>query len=143
MRRIQALALLLIVCAALGAAKEAPFSLPRSAPEAQGISSADLLGFVDEAEQKLNALHSFMLVRHGQVVAEGWWGPYAADEPHMMYLAQQELHVHGRRPGGRRRQAEGRRSGAGFLSRRSASRAQRESESHARPRSADDVDRAP
>ena len=85
MRRIQALALLLFVCAALGASKEAPFSLPRSAPETQGISSADLLGFVNEAEQKLNALHSFMLVRHGQVVAEGWWKPYAADEPHMLY----------------------------------------------------------
>jgi CubicO group peptidase (beta-lactamase class C family) len=26
-----------------------------------------------------------MLLRHGQVVAEGWWGPYAADEPHMMF----------------------------------------------------------
>ena len=26
-----------------------------------------------------------MLVRHGQVVAEGWWGPYAADEPHMLF----------------------------------------------------------
>ncbi len=26
-----------------------------------------------------------MLVRHGQVVAEGWWAPYAADEPHMLY----------------------------------------------------------
>jgi len=26
-----------------------------------------------------------MLVRHGQVVAEGWWGPYAADERHMLF----------------------------------------------------------
>ena len=85
MRRFQAVGLLLLFCAALGAAKEAPFTFPRSAPETQGISSADLLGFVNEAEQKLNALHSFMLVRHGQVVAEGWWKPYAADEPHMLY----------------------------------------------------------
>ncbi len=85
MRRLHALGLVLLFGVALGAAKEAPFSLPRSAPEPQGISSADLLGFVNEAEQKLNALHSFMLVRHGQVVAEGWWKPYAADEPHMLY----------------------------------------------------------
>ena len=85
MRRVQALGLLLLFYVALAAAREAPFSLPRSAPEAQGISSADLLGFVNEAEQKLNALHSFMLVRHGQVVAEGWWGPYAASEPHQMF----------------------------------------------------------
>ena len=59
--------------------------LPRSTPEAQGISSTALLGFVEEAEQKLDALHSFMIVRHGQVVAEGWWSPYAASEPHMLF----------------------------------------------------------
>lgn len=70
---------------ALGAAPKAPFSFPRSAPEAQGLSSADILTFVDEAEQKLDALHSLMIVRHGKVVAEGWWGPYAANEPHMLY----------------------------------------------------------
>ena len=85
MRQVQALVLLLLLGAAFGASKEAPFSFPRSAPETQGISSTDLLGFVNEAEQKLNALHSFMLVRHGQVVAEGWWGPYAASEPHQMF----------------------------------------------------------
>ncbi|MFN8492473.1 MAG: hypothetical protein U0350_33035 [Caldilineaceae bacterium] len=48
--------------------------LPRSTPEAQGISSAAIHRFVDAVEQKVDALHSFMLVRHGQVVAEGWWG---------------------------------------------------------------------
>jgi CubicO group peptidase (beta-lactamase class C family) len=26
-----------------------------------------------------------MLVRHGHVVAEGWWAPYAADAPHSLY----------------------------------------------------------
>jgi CubicO group peptidase (beta-lactamase class C family) len=76
-----------VVCAALvlGAADRAPFSLPRSTPEAQGVSSAGLLGFIDAAEKQVDALHSFMLVRHGHVVAEGWWSPYAADEPHVMY----------------------------------------------------------
>jgi CubicO group peptidase (beta-lactamase class C family) len=69
----------------LGAPAKAPFSFPRSAPEAQGISSGDILAFVDEAEQKLDALHSLMIVRHGKVVAEGWWAPYAANEPHMLY----------------------------------------------------------
>ena len=85
MRQVQTVALLLVLGAVTGAVKEAPFTFPRSAPEAQGISSAAILAFVDEAEQKLNALHSLMIVRHGQVVAEGWWGPYAADEPHMLF----------------------------------------------------------
>ena len=38
-----------------------------------------------DAEQKIDALHSFVLVRHGHVVAEGWWSPYAAEEPHSLY----------------------------------------------------------
>ena len=30
-------------------------------------------------------MHSFMLVRHGNVVAEGWWRPYSADRLHLLY----------------------------------------------------------
>lgn len=59
--------------------------LPRSLPEAQGVSPAKLLDFVKAVEaQKLN-LHSVMVVRHGQVVAEGWWAPYAPDLKHTLY----------------------------------------------------------
>ena len=42
----------------------------------KGISSSAILEFVDLAEKKVDALHSFMVVRHGHVVAEGWWSPY-------------------------------------------------------------------
>jgi CubicO group peptidase (beta-lactamase class C family) len=59
--------------------------LPRSSPEAQGVSSAGVRAFVEAANQKINTLHSFMLVRHGQVVAEGWWKPEAADKPHVLH----------------------------------------------------------
>src|SRR5262245_55868536 len=59
--------------------------LPRSQPEAKGVSSHAILAFVNEAEQKIDALHSFMLLRHGHVVAEGWWAPYRADSPHALY----------------------------------------------------------
>ncbi|CAN5535050.1 hypothetical protein BH10CHL1_BH10CHL1_38260 [soil metagenome] len=59
--------------------------LPRSSPEAQGISSAAILAFAEAAEQKIDALHSFMLVRHGQVVAEGWWSPYGPADPHVLF----------------------------------------------------------
>ncbi len=30
-------------------------------------------------------MHSFMLVRHGKVVAEGWWKPESADKPHVLH----------------------------------------------------------
>lgn len=59
--------------------------LPRSTPEAQGVSSAAVLDFVRTAEEKIKSLHSFMLLRHGHVVAEGWWAPYAAELPHQMF----------------------------------------------------------
>ena len=58
-------------------------SLPRSTPEAQGISSQAICDFV-AAVDKINTLHSFMIVRHGQVIAEGWWKPEAADKPHVL-----------------------------------------------------------
>jgi CubicO group peptidase (beta-lactamase class C family) len=60
-------------------------SLPRSTPEAQGVSSEVIRAFVEAADEKINTLHSFMLVRHGQVVAEGWWKPEAAEKPHLMH----------------------------------------------------------
>ena len=37
------------------------------------------------AANDLDSVHSFMLLRHGQVVAEGWWAPFTADDPHQLY----------------------------------------------------------
>lgn len=59
--------------------------LPRSSPEAQGVSSSAVLAFIQTADRDIDALHSFMLVRHGHVVAEGWWAPYAGETPHMLF----------------------------------------------------------
>jgi CubicO group peptidase (beta-lactamase class C family) len=59
--------------------------LPRSTPEAQGIASSAILAFVEAVDSEIQELHSFMLVRHGQVVAEGWWSPYAPKYPHMLF----------------------------------------------------------
>ncbi len=59
--------------------------LPRSAPEAQGVSSTAVLDFITAADAKVDVMNSFMLVRHGQVVAEGWWTPYDAKTRHELY----------------------------------------------------------
>src|SRR3954463_461190 len=59
--------------------------LPRSTPEAQGVRSAAVLAFVEAADKEIHSLHSVMLVRHGHVVAEGWWAPYSAESPHMLF----------------------------------------------------------
>lgn len=66
------------------AANAKPFSFPRSTPESQGVSSAALLGVVEALDQ-MDTMNSFMLVRHGQVVAEGWWVPYDAQSNHELY----------------------------------------------------------
>lgn len=59
--------------------------LPRSTPESQGVSSAGVFAFIDAADKTIEGMHSFMLVRHGQVVAEGWWSPYNPDSRHVLY----------------------------------------------------------
>ena len=58
--------------------------LPRSTPEAEGISSQAIVDFVEAADKNFNTLDSFMILRHGKVIAEGWWKPYSAGEPHIM-----------------------------------------------------------
>ncbi|HLJ97527.1 MAG TPA: serine hydrolase, partial [Gemmataceae bacterium] len=58
--------------------------LPRSSPEAQGVPSSAIQAFLDAAD-RIDSMNSFMLLRHGQVIAEGWWMPYDADSPHALY----------------------------------------------------------
>ena len=79
---------LLLVLALAGAARlsaQSGSALPRSTPEQQGISSSSILAFVQAADTSVDAMNSFMLVRHGHVVAEGWWRPYDAKTPHIFY----------------------------------------------------------
>ena len=77
--------LALLLLAFGGRASAAGTPLPRSSPEAQGISSAAIRGFVEAADKQIDTLHSFMLVRHGHVIAEGWWKPEAAEKPHVLW----------------------------------------------------------
>lgn len=60
-------------------------SLPRSFPERYGVSSSAILSFLEEIEQRNLELHGFMLLRHGHVLAEGWWKPYHPEIPHAVY----------------------------------------------------------
>jgi CubicO group peptidase (beta-lactamase class C family) len=62
--------------------------LRRTSPEAEGIPSSAILDFVRAVEQHdrpLDAVHGFMLLRHGNVAAEGWWTPYGPQAPHSLY----------------------------------------------------------
>ncbi len=59
--------------------------LPRSAPAALGVSSWAINALLDRLDEKSIECHSLMVVRHGHVVAEGWWAPYSAERPHLLY----------------------------------------------------------
>jgi CubicO group peptidase (beta-lactamase class C family) len=78
--RIAALSSFAVLLASVGRSEP----LPRATPESQGVPSSAVLAFLDAAE-KVDQMNSFMLLRHGRVVAEGWWVPYRSTDPHMMY----------------------------------------------------------
>jgi predicted glycoside hydrolase/deacetylase ChbG (UPF0249 family) len=75
--------LLLLLSFQLTAQKNS--SLPRSTPEAEGVSSEAIVSFLDAASKSKHEFHSFMMLRHGKVVAEAWWNPYRNDLKHTMY----------------------------------------------------------
>ena len=60
--------------------------LPRSTPAEQGVDPGAVLSFLDAvAADPGIELHGLVVVRHGHVVAEGWWAPYSADRPTLLY----------------------------------------------------------
>jgi CubicO group peptidase (beta-lactamase class C family) len=77
-------ALSALALAALASSTGFAAGLPRSSPESQGVPSSAVLSFV-EAADRIDSMNSFMLLRHGRVIAEGWWAPYDAGSPHALY----------------------------------------------------------
>jgi hypothetical protein len=66
-------------------------SLPRSVPEAEGVSSKAILTFLDSAKVRRHEFHSFMFLRHGKVIAEGWWNPYGPELKHVLNSASKSF----------------------------------------------------
>jgi CubicO group peptidase (beta-lactamase class C family) len=83
--RLSLIACICHLCADAMPASHSPDALPRSHPEAQGVASAAILEFIKAADEQVNVMNSFMLVRHGHVVAEGWWAPYSAESRHSLF----------------------------------------------------------
>ena len=51
--------------------------LPRCTPAQAGLDPRRIVAMIDEYERRGMQIHSFMLVRHGQVLCEGYYAPYA------------------------------------------------------------------
>jgi CubicO group peptidase (beta-lactamase class C family) len=66
---------------------QVPEKLTRSIPELEGVSSAGIIDFLNAIDTGRQEIHSFMFLRHGKVIAEGWWSPYGPDYSHVMYSA--------------------------------------------------------
>ncbi len=76
---------LAIVCMLGRSSAQESKSLPRNTPESQGVASSGVRAFIETANEKVTSMHSFMLVRHGHVIAEAWWSPESAEKPHVLW----------------------------------------------------------
>ncbi|MER6126957.1 serine hydrolase domain-containing protein [Streptomyces sp. NPDC001795] len=60
--------------------------LPVSTPAEQGVDAGGIQAFLDAVEAAPDIEpHSLMILRHGRLVASGWWAPYTAERPHLLY----------------------------------------------------------
>lgn len=59
--------------------------LVRVKPEEVGIASKGILDFIDLVQEKQIMLHSFVLLRHGKVAAEGTYAPYESSRLHPIF----------------------------------------------------------
>ncbi|NYE74278.1 serine hydrolase domain-containing protein [Microlunatus parietis] len=56
--------------------------LERASAAEHGLRPRAVLDFLDDLDQEL---HSLMIIRHGKVLAEGWWAPYGPEQVHLIY----------------------------------------------------------
>ena len=57
----------------------------RSTPEAEGVDSHTLKTLLEYLKNPEMGIHSFMAVRHGKVISEAYWTPYAPEKPHTLF----------------------------------------------------------
>ncbi len=84
------IALIVLISSALTSvlSGQATDKLPRSTPESEGVSSSGIIDFLNAVDTASRVeLHSFMFLRHGKVIAEGWWKPFGPDNKHLLYSA--------------------------------------------------------
>ncbi|MDD5603250.1 MAG: serine hydrolase [Eubacteriales bacterium] len=66
-------------------AREYCNSLEKVTPESAGIPSKAVTAFITRLKDKNLCLHSFIMIRHGKILAEGYYKPLSPDILHRMY----------------------------------------------------------
>ncbi|MDO8145600.1 serine hydrolase [Isoptericola sp. 178] len=64
--------------------------LPRATPVSQGVDPESLRRLVAALDQ-VRDVHSLMVLRHGHVVAEAWWDPFAPGDPHRTFSVSKSV----------------------------------------------------
>ncbi|MDF2936426.1 MAG: hypothetical protein K0Q90_1799 [Paenibacillaceae bacterium] len=64
---------------------ESAYQLGRAKPEEVGINSKGIEQFIGLIRERRVALHSFMLLRHGKVAAEGYFAPFDRNRLHPIF----------------------------------------------------------
>ncbi|WP_168582645.1 serine hydrolase domain-containing protein [Gephyromycinifex aptenodytis] len=59
--------------------------LPRATPSSQDVDAARIGAFIHAAARARIELHSLMVLRRGNVIAQGWWEPYTPDGIQLVY----------------------------------------------------------
>lgn len=59
--------------------------LPTGIPEKEGVQATAISDFVNAASHGRTEFHSFVFLRHGKVIAQGWWNPYGPDLKQTLY----------------------------------------------------------
>jgi CubicO group peptidase (beta-lactamase class C family) len=63
-----------------------PRPLPTSRPALQHVDAHRIAAFLDAVETTPGIEpHSLMILRHGKLVASGWWAPFTPGRPHHLY----------------------------------------------------------
>jgi CubicO group peptidase (beta-lactamase class C family) len=50
-----------------------------------GVESQGIRNWLEAVDAAKLELHGFVILRHGETVAEGWWDPYQPQEPHILH----------------------------------------------------------
>jgi CubicO group peptidase (beta-lactamase class C family) len=83
-RIIAALALIALMAACTQPADNGT-SLPRSTPAAENVSPEAIDKYLASVKEANEDIHSIMILRHGKVVAEHWFGDNAPDKLHVLW----------------------------------------------------------
>ncbi len=68
-----------------------PYIIPHNSPEKLGISANSITTFLNAIKQNNIEMHTFKILRHGQVAAEGAWSPYQLDDPHILFSLSKSI----------------------------------------------------